>query len=36
MNDVTRSRRSRLVETLLWIIVALLVGYVGGLRGWWS
>ena len=36
MKTVTRSRRSRFVETLLWVLVALLVGYVGGLRGWWS
>lgn len=32
----TSSRRDRLVTTLIWIMLMLLVGYVGGLRGWWS
>jgi hypothetical protein len=26
----------RLLETLLWIAIALLVGYVAGIRGWTS
>jgi hypothetical protein len=29
------ARKDRIVESMLWLTFFLLVGLVGGLRGWW-
>lgn len=33
--SLPKTRRNRVVESLLIFVFALLVGFVGGLRGWW-
>jgi len=30
-----KDRRDKIIESLLWFSLALLVGFVGGIRGWW-
>lgn len=30
-----KERKDKIVESLLWFTLALLIGFVGGVRGWW-